>query len=262
MVKQRNRNRNRRRNNTTASQLSKLATGVPVSRRLVSADPPMLPVGQLFSPRIRFVIVQRSEQGESGYKIILPSIPYDMGKIALYFDPKLTWFTRSAALTLNEIFVATAMRVYGVDVTANTGSANYMHTEYAIKKITFYGTDDRARPPPSIRLTADVGTLPGFVGVDSGNANRRAVVCCTFPRLVWLRIEKDNDHGSVGLDIGELPFLGHIPDVTGSSKLSAPAGIVDFSMMMRRSVRFPEHVNRGARKVVFSDEKTIIPAHT
>lgn len=235
MVKRRRNRNNRKVSSGTRGAIARVSTGIPISRKVVSADPPMLPHVLAYPVRIRFNVVATHSNTITGYSVQLAGTPISSNTIRLWYNAATpgSYPTQVFGLTAAQIFVAAAMRVYGVDVTVDTTGANYVTTEYAVQKVTAYGPENRARPSSSITLSLDFGSdIPGFVGKDSASGMRRAVVSASPPRLSWQAITNSMNH-MASLDIGTFEHV-YEPNAPTTFNLAYPCGTLDFSVIVRR----------------------------
>jgi hypothetical protein len=179
---------------------------------------------------------------QAGYAVFLAGTPTGANTIAHYFNPTSGSITNSGSLTYNEVFTAAAMRLYGVDVTADPGSANFVTTDYAIQKVVLYGAADSSYSSEMITLTVDFGgDIPGFVGRDSPARNRRAVVATSPPRLSWRKIRTGEQLPAINYNTGiaRSPLANNsgVNFPTSYIEVAAwPVGILDVTVMVRRSV--------------------------
>lgn len=234
MVKRRNSRPNRKKPSRTRSTVARVATGIPVSKRRENPDPPMLPMVLAFPTRIRFSINQRHSNTVTGYTVYLPTTPTSQGEIDIWYNAILaTQPTNAIGLTVDQICHAAAMRVFGVDVTTDTTSANYVTTEYAIQKVVVYGSENRVRPTTGIILACDFSAdIPGFVGRDTGGVNRRPVVAVTPPRLTWLTFNGSQNH-ILSVNVGGVDR--HLePQAPNSLDLLVSVATLDISIIVRR----------------------------
>lgn len=242
MVKRRNTRRKRQNHSATRSSLARIATGVPVSRRNVPRDPPMLPHVLAYPVRTRFLILMVQSANQAGYSVQLPGIPTGAATVRHYFSPTSGAFSNSGGLTFNEVFVAAAMRLYGVDITADPGGANFVTTDFAIQKVTYYGTQDQTYDGPNVMLTVDFGgDIPGFVGRDSSSRNSRAVVSATPPRLSWRKVITGDMTPVINYNTGvnRSPLADNSGVAFPTQFVSVqnwPIGVLDVTVLVRRSV--------------------------
>lgn len=240
MVQRRNK-RNQRKNHTaTRSAISRISTGVPVSKRNVPRDPPMLPHVLAYPVRTRFLLFSRNSTNQVGYAVQLGGLPTAPNSVFHYFNPLTGVISNSGGLTYNEIFTAAAMRLFGVDVTTDPGGANFVTTDYAIQKTTLYGPTIDVEG--NILLTVDFGgDVPGFVGRDSGAKNKRAVVSVSPPRLSWRKLVVGDTSPAINYNTGLL----RAPNADNSGinfptqyigSQAWPIGVLDITVLVRRSV--------------------------
>jgi hypothetical protein len=170
----------------------------------------------------------------TGFSVDLAPVPQGANTILLYYNPNTGVHANIGGLTFNEIFVAASMRLYGVDVTANTSSPNFLSTEFAMQKIVLYGTDNATYNSSGVLLQVDFGgDIPGFIGRDSGSRSQRAVVAASPPRLSWQGLAAPTVAQvqciSVNLGVAFIP-----PNSATFSRM--PAGTLDITVILRRSV--------------------------
>lgn len=249
MVKRGRRKTNRRNSPKSRSEITRIGFGVPVSQKRVSPDPPMLPHVLAYPVRIRFnAYLQRSMSG-SGFVVQLANTPTAANTILIYYHPQTMVYSSVIGLDFNAVFVAAAMRVYGVNPGNDLTGANYLTSEFALQKVTAYGSDNRIHTTTGILLSVDFGgDIPGFVGRDSGGANRRPVISARPPRLSWQKFAPNNSRAFMTLNIGTV----RLPE-GGSDDLRVPIATVDFSVIVRRSVIMQD--NSTPTTVQFIDDE-------
>lgn len=243
MVKRRNKNANRQKPRAASTAIARIATGVPVAKRRVPRDPPMLPHVLTQSVRTRYDLRLVQSNNSVGYSVVLGSLPTSPNIIFHYYNPTSGLFSSTGGLTYNEIFTAAAMRIYGVDVTANPGGANFQTTDFAITKVTFYGPPEPSYDGNSISLTVDFGEdIPGFVGRDSSSRNQRAVISTSPPRLVWRKLVQNENAPALSYNNGvaRSPLANNsgqnFPSAFIAQQQVWPSGVLDITVMLRRSV--------------------------
>lgn len=236
MVKQRRVKRNRKNSLPIKRELALLRTGIPVSRRNVSRDPPMLPHVLAYPVRVRFGVNMYNTTNTQGYSVNLggtPTAPNSITINANLMGSGLSNQTSTVGLSFNQVFVAAAMRLFGVDVSVDPSGANYVTTDYAIMKVTAYGPDQTSFSSPSIGLSVDVGgDVPGFSGRDSSSKNGRAVVSFSVPRLSWQKIESSSVFNFLSYTFSTSVALPN----NLQSNVYIPLGVIDLTVMVRRSV--------------------------
>lgn len=231
--RQARRRRNNANNSRVTSLITRLSTGIP-SRSRVSRDPPNLPSALTIPIRIRFDIVVQQNGTSDTFEVILPSTPAAQGQIRIKYSTSVTASTFAASdrlvyLDSDEIWYAAAMRVFGVQVDENKTSANYIHTEYALQKVSLYG-GTQVSGYGTCALQVDFGSLvPGFVGRDAPGKSGRAVISCSAPRLEWRKFA-DRDLTSAMV---RCTFSNMLLPTTGLAYLGI--GTLDVTVMVRRS---------------------------
>jgi len=194
---------------------------------------------------------------QSGYSVVLAGLPTGINAVNHFFNPTTGNLTNSGGLTYNELFTAAAMRVYGVDVTADPGGANFVTSDFAITKVTLYGPADQTYDGSGIQLSVDFGDdIPGFVGRDSAARNRRAVVSASPPRLSWKRITQGSMVTAVSWNTGLL--RSPLADNSGTNFPTAyiettkwPIGILDVTILVRRAASSASSTLKRATDTTF-----------
>jgi len=242
MVQRRRQGGKRKNASATRSAISRVASGVPISKRNIPRDPPMLPHVLAYPVRTRFLLRQTQNTSAVGYAVFLSGTPTGLNYINHYFNPTTGVTASSGGLSFNEVFTAAAMRLFGVDVTADPGGANFVTTDYAIQKVVMYGPSNSNREGGDIMLTIDYGgDIPGFVGRDSPARNRRAAVSSTPPRLSWRKLLVNNQtpvlNYSTGASQSPLANNSGVPFPTSFiSSQNWEIGVIDVTVLVRRSV--------------------------
>lgn len=247
MVKRPRRIANRRKSSRVNSAVARISTGVPTTSRRIPPDPPALPHVISYPVRVRFNINARSTvSGAGATTVVLSSTPYSANNI--YYDYTASgaiWVNPSVTLSFNELFTAAAMRIFGVDVTADVTSANFVLTDYAIQKIVLYGSDNDQALTRDLVLSVEFGDdIPGFIGRDSGNRMSRPVVGATPPRLSWRKIIQNDSKicANAALNMGTPSYLTEFRS-NGALNPTANSywqcGTLDATVLVRRSFITP-----------------------
>jgi len=245
MVKQRRGTGNRRRPARPRGAITRVALGVPMSQKRYPRDPPPLPHVIAYPVRVRFLLQAMNSTSQTGYDVQLSGVPTGANSIQLFYNLSTGAYTGACGLTLNELFVAAAMRIFGVDVTADRQSANYINTDYAIQKATFYGTENATYTTSGIELAIDFGnSIPGWVGRDSPGKNSRAVVSCKPPRLSWEKIDENRLVRSISLNTGTRNLPAFSSNISSGQRF--PLGVFDATVLVRRSVLVDTGTTRDA----------------
>lgn len=254
MVKPRRKNTNRRKSSRIVPAVARLATGVPVSLKRVPNDPPMLPHVVAYPVRVRFNVHLVAVASGTGSTVVsLSGTPYGPNAIDFNFNPvgNVAVYP-SMTVTFNELFIAAAMRIFGVDISVNQTQANYMYTDFAIQKVTLYGAHNETATDRDIVLSVDFGDqIPGFIGRDSGNRRSRSVVSCAPPRLAWRKVITGDTRVSVNfaINLGTFgPLLQFRANGTNNpaNQSSWNIGTLDATILVRRS--FISMANTFARE--------------
>jgi hypothetical protein len=167
--------------------------------------------------------------------------------------------TITVGLTFNQVFVAAAMRIFGVDVSVDTSSANYITTDYAIMKVTAYGPDQTNFSSQNIGLSVDVGgDVPGFSGRDTSSKNGRAVVSFSVPRLSWQKIVSSSVFAFLSYTISTALAIPN----TIQGNTSIPVGTIDLTVMVRRSVITQSNASAAAATNFVDDDGNIMSTTT
>lgn len=263
MVKRPRRSTVRRKPNRSSTSIARISTGVPVTTRRLRSDPPPLPHVVAYPVRTRFMLVVRATASGGGTtNVILSSTPYGPNNVFFDFTSAgISGLSPSVTLSYNEVFTAAAMRLFGVDVTADTSSANFVLTDYAIQKVVLYGSDNDQALSRDLVLSAEFGSdIPGFIGRDAGNRMSRPVVGATPPRLSWRKIIQNDSKicFNIGVNLMTSQFLvdfraNNNPIVNGMSWHYAT---LDVTVLVRRSFITPPSVT--ARSVAFSKGDDIV----
>lgn len=245
MVKRRVPRRNRRKSARPRSQIARVASGIAIKPRRTRTDPPSMPIALNHSQRLRFNIVhQLSDKSKSGkFSVALSKSPLASNYIYLYYEYDTGAIARSFDLTFYDIALAACMSLFGVDVSKDKTTANWLATEFCIRKVTLYGSTTRSNPT-EISLQMDAGaTTPGFVGRDVGDLSRRAVVSATFPRFEWRYVSASPDatflRADLGVQLNPLILNGNKDAPPNWPRTAGPtnfdAGVLDVSVMLRRA---------------------------
>jgi len=262
MVKQRRVKRNRKNPLPVKRELALLRTGIPVSRRNVPRDPPMLPHVLAYPVRIRFGVNLYNTTSSQGYTVNLAGTPTAPNSIVI--NANLSGSvnqnqTTTVGLTFNQVFVAAAMRVFGVDVSVDPTGANYVTTDYAIMKVTAYGPDQTNFSSPNIGLSVDVGgDIPGFSGRDTSSKNGRAVVSFSVPRLSWQKIVSSSVFSFLSYTFSTAVAI----PMSVQTNVQIPVGIIDLTIMVRRSVLTQSNASAALATAFVDDIGNVITTTT
>lgn len=247
--------RRRTRRTKIGSKVNQVSTGLPISKRTGSRDPPLLPTHLTFSTICRFIVRSEFSSTLEGFKVILPSLPHALGQIVIYYrkvglhDPKNGTLSRTISLNIDEIIAYATRRIFAQDISV-TGNIVKDTTMFAINKVALYGTTNSVISD-RIGLTVSFGpTIPGWVGYDSGNKNQRAFCKCTPPRLVWNNFTALSDPAdTITVAYDTISSFQTATDIMAVQDL----GVLDISMTARRSALIVQNTASHKMKTEFGE---------
>lgn len=225
--------RNRRRRNNALAQVSRVASGLPFQLKRLPSDPPPLPTQLTYDVTIRCTIRALFSTSDST-NVVLGSVPSVRNVINLQYTEAGFVATRAFFLTSQEIAYMACVQVFGISVAEPT-NYNFAHTEYSIRKVTFYGASTGATS--EVQLSADsIGAFPGCRFRDSAGSSRSARVGVSFPRMSYFVMPAANPkeglvHGEVSLNTSVMSIMATAPKLANRS---VDVGTLDIVVSLRR----------------------------
>lgn len=251
-------NRNNAPTKANHRKVDRLFSRIPVTRRLRSSDPPVLPTHIDMAIKVRYPVVYAGDAATSptSYAVITPSSAGSLGAVNVYYEEGATGVRGSAtirnlAIDADELFDAAAMRLFGTLMSSAVGAAPALRlvTEFAIQSVSLYGPIE-PHESDSVRLQVDFGDgMPGAVIQDSSNRLNRAAVSASTSQMVWRR------YGVTSATDGSVVATLSIP-VGASGSAVDPVrninmGILDATVHVRRA--FIEVVTLGDKGGTIED---------
>lgn len=236
--------RNRPRRPRVNRQVAKVSSGIPSTKR-VRGNPPPLNISLSSSVKVAFYVSIKFAASAAPFAVSIAETPLANNYVRL--TPASSYATSTFYLDLDEIFQAAAVRVFGQ--IPKTTDLNYLSSEFALQKVTFFGPIGST----SIKMGVDFGPgMPGAVGSDEGTMSSRPVVSLSTPRLYWERASAVvNGDAAVGLWIYGFNPTG--PYITGGKTTTdqpqfGEQGRIDCTVHVRRSWFSANHAHLTAEK--------------
>lgn len=218
---------NRPRRRRSGRKIAQVSSGIPITKKRVSGNPPVINEVSSQTVRVAFNISIKVSDKSSPFTVIIGDDPQKQNKIEVVTtntEDILTFY-----LDLDEIFQAAYVRIFGQK--PSDKSPNTIGTEVAMQSVTFYGPLGSG----TIKMGVDFGPgMPGAIASDAGTLASRPVVRAVAPRLYWDRLHavKAGD-AAVGMWIYGFSPPGHHLGAGANTYVSQ--GRVDCVVAVRRS---------------------------
>lgn len=218
--------RNRPRRYRPSRKVAQVSTGIPITRKRISGNPPVINEISAQTVKVTFDVNISITTNTAPFSVTIGSNPFKPNAVLLTA-------TNSADvlpfyLTTKDIFSAAYIRLAGA---IPTDQDVLQSTEMSVQTISFYGPLGTG----SVRMGADFGPgMPGAVASDEGTASSRPAVRASSPRLYWHQYSSASDSDSVcGFWIyGFNPIGNHLG---AGANLYTASGRVDVTVHVRRS---------------------------
>lgn len=173
--------RNRPRRRRSGRKISQVSSGIPITKKRVSGNPPVINEVSSQTVRVAFQVSVSVADKASPFSVVIADHPTQNNELQL-----VTTNSRDTLvfyLDLDEIYQAAYVRVFGQK--PSDQSPNTIGTEVALQSVTFYGPLGSG----TIKMGVDFGPgLPGAIASDGGTMSSRPVVRVSTPRLHWDRL--------------------------------------------------------------------------